>query len=279
MVEQHEKRAMNARTIVVALAAVLAAIPVAAQWEKVPDRAIPRTAGGAPDLAASAPKIRGGKPDLSGIWLPDPSPFPGRVHAVEGDLPIPRHMVSVVADMKPEEVPIQPWAAELLDQRLASQGTISPMAHCKPTGVPWINAIPLPYKIVQMPHLILILYEESTVFRQIFLDGRKPVDDAQPRWMGYSTGRWDGDTLVVETVGVTDQSWLDGMGHPHTEEMRLIERFRRRDAGHLDIEITIEDPGAYTRPITYTITTTAVPEDDLLEYFCSENEKSSLNYE
>ena len=144
--------------------------------------------------------------------------------------------------------------------------------------MPQVNAIVLPYKIVQTPSLVLVLYEENTVFRQIFLDGRKPVADPVPRWMGYSTGRWEGDELVVDTVGVTDQSWLDGMGHPHTDRMRVTERFRRRDAGHLEIQTTIDDPGAYTQPFTYTVKATLVPEDDLLEYFCTENEKDAEHY-
>jgi hypothetical protein len=270
---------MSLRIGTILLAALLVAAPAAAQWTQKPDRSIPRTAAGKPDLSAPAPKARDGRPDLSGIWMPDASPLPPGTETVEGDHPFPRHMINIAADMKPADIPFQPWAAEVFEQRLASRGTASPMAYCKPTGVPWINAIPLPYKIVQTPRLILILYEEGTVFRQIFLDGRKPVEGAVPRWMGYSTGQWERDELVVETVGLTDQSWLDGVGHPHSDELRLIERFRRHDAGHMNIEITIDDPVAYTRPITYTITTTAVPDDDLLEYFCNENEKSSLNYE
>lgn len=267
------------KTAVVVCSALFAAQPVCAQWSKVSDTHIPRTAAGEPDLYAAAPKTPDGRPDLSGVWLPDTEPIPPNVQTVEGDEPFPRYMISVMADLKPEDVPLQPWAAELLQQRLESEGTASPMAFCKPTGVPWVSSLPLPYKIVQTPRLILILYEDSTVFRQIFLDGRKPVEDAVPRWMGYSTGKWEGDALVVETVGLTDQSWLDGMGHPHTDRLRLIERFRRRDAGHLEIDVTIDDPGAYTRPHTYTIKTTALPEDDLLEYFCTENEKSSANYQ
>jgi hypothetical protein len=270
---------MRIAATVIALSGLLAAEPSGAQWSKVPDATIPRTRAGEPELSAPAPKAPDGKPDLSGVWLPDAVPIPEGIQTVEGDQPFPRHMINVMADLKPEDVPLQPWAAELLDERLKSGGTTSPIAHCKPTGVPWITALPLPYKIVQTPKLILILHEENAVFRQIFLDGRKPVADAVPRWMGYSTGRWDDDTLVVETVGLVDQSWLDGMGHPRTERMRLIERFRRRDAGHLEIEVTIDDPGAYTRPHTYTITTTALPEDDLLEYFCTENEKSSEHYQ
>jgi hypothetical protein len=269
---------MSTRITAVVLAALLVSAPARAQWASIPDRSIPQTAAGKPDLSAPAPKTRR-KPDLSGVWMPDAEPLPAGVHTVEGDHPFPRYMINIAADMKPEDVPLQPRAAGILEQRLGKGGTVSPMALCRPTGVPWISSIPLPYKIVQTPTLVLILYEADTVFRQIYLDGRKPVEDAVPRWMGYSTGRWEDDELVVDTVGLTDQSWLDGMGHPHSERLRLIERFRRRDAGHLEIEVTIDDPEAYTRPLSYTITATALPEDDLLEYFCTENEKSSSNYQ
>lgn len=269
---------MRTNTTTAVLVALIVSYPLGAQWQKVPDPAIPRVAG-KPDLTAPAPHTRDGKPNLSGIWMPDTEALPPEVHTVEGDHPFPRYMINIAADLKPEDVPFQPWAAELFERRTQGGRKASPMAYCKPTGVPWINSIPLPYKIVQTPQLILILYEESTVFRQIFLDGRRPMQDAVPRYMGYSTGRWDGADLIVDTVGVTDQSWLDGLGHPHTDRLHLIERFRRRDAGHLDIEVTIDDPGAYTRPITFTITTTAVPEDDLLEYFCTDNEQSSAQYE
>jgi hypothetical protein len=254
----------------------LAFAPAAhAQWEKARHHSVPR-GDGAPDLSAPAPKAPDGKPDLSGVWLPDSEPLPPGVHTVENNLPFPRYMMSIAADLKPEDVPIRPWAAELLAQRA---GKPSPLAHCKPTGVPLANAAPLPYKIVQTPRLILVLYEDNTDFRQIFLDRRKPVADPVPRWMGYSTGRWDGDELVVDTVGLTDQSWLDARGHPHSDKLRVIERFRRRDVGHLEIETTIDDPEAYSKPITYTVKTTLMPDEDLLEYFCTENEKSAEHYQ
>jgi hypothetical protein len=188
-------------------------------------------------------------------------------------------MINFAADVPPEEVRMTPWAAALFEERLADQGRNSPTAHCRPTGMPHLNAIVLPYKIVQTPELVLVLYEENSVFRQIFLDGREPVDDALPRYMGYSTGRWDGDELIVETTGISENTWLDGMGHPHTAALRLTERFRRPTAGHLEIETTVNDPGAYAQPITYTVTLTALPDDDLLEYFCSDNEKSSEHYQ
>ncbi|HEX7080103.1 MAG TPA: hypothetical protein VF329_03725 [Gammaproteobacteria bacterium] len=265
---------------VVAAAALAVAFAAAssaqAQWAKRVDASFPRTADGEPDLSAPAPKTADEKPDLSGVWIPDIDPTMNIV-SVE-HIPFPKYFISIAADMKPEDVPFQPWAADLFRQRTEGSPAEIPVAHCKPTGVPWINSVPLPYKIVQTPSLVLILYEENTVFRQIFLDGRRPVENPVPRWMGYSTGRWEGDTLVVETVGFNDRHWLDGMGHPNSSELRVIERFRRPNAGHLEIEITIDDPAAYTRPITYKPTLTLLPEDDLLEYFCTENEKSSEHY-
>jgi hypothetical protein len=262
----------------VGLALLFVAARANAQWEKVPNGAVPRTSSGEPDLAARAPKARGRKPDLSGVWLADSEPVVG-VLTVEGDMPFPRYFINIAADLKPEEVPLQPWAAELFEQRLQSGGVEGPAAHCKPSGVPVLNTAPLPYKIVQTPQLVLVLYEENTVFRQIFLDDRQPVEDAVPRWMGYSTGKWDGDELVVDTVGFNDRHWLDAMGHPHSDALRLTERFRRPDAGHLEIEVTIDDPRAYTKPITYTIKSTLIPDDDLLEYFCTENEKDVQHYQ
>jgi len=233
------------------------------QWAKDPTKM---------NLSAEAPKTAAGKVDLSGVWLPDMDFTPQPGHAVETQA-FSKYFISVTADLKPEEVPFQPAARELFLKHLQNDGKDSPQAHCKPSGVPWLNAIPLPYKIIQTPQLILILYEENSVFRQIFLNGRQPVKDPEPRWMGYSTGKWDGDTLVVETTGFNGQTWLDGMGHPHSENMRLTERFRRRAAGHLEIEVTIDDPRSYTRPITYTQKATLQDGEDLLEYFCTENEK------
>jgi hypothetical protein len=214
------------------------------------------------------------------VWLADGEPLPAEIGPlVEGDLQFPRHMINVAADIPPDEVPIQPWAAELLQKRLQSEGKDDPVAHCKPTGMPLVNAAPVPLKIVQTPELVVILYEENTVFRQVFLDDRKPVEDAVPRTLGYSTGRWEGNELVVDTVGFSDRHWLDAMGHPLTEKLHLTERFRRLDAGHLEIEMTVDDPGAYTRPFSYTVALTLLPEDDLLEYFCTDNEKDAQHYQ
>jgi len=255
----------------VVVVVIMFAGQASAQWAKHADKSIPRTPEGKPNLSAPAPKGSDGKVDLSGVWLPDADPD-GSPQGVE-HMVFPKHFVSITADMKPPDVPIQPWARDLLNQRLQNNGKDDPAAHCKPTGTPAVVSVPVPHKIVQTPQLILILYEEGTVFRQIFLDDRQTVQDPEPRWMGYSKGRWEGDTLVVDTTGFNDQSWLDRAGHPHTEALHVIERYRRRDFGHIDIEVTIDDPKAYTKPITYTQKTTLVPEEDLLEYFCSENEK------
>lgn len=222
------------------------------QWTQVPDRSVPRTPAGEPDLTAPARRAANGKPDLTGVWLPDVDPPLEGVVFVEGEFPLPRHLIDVMADLEPGEVEMKPWAAELFEQRLGSRGLEDPIAYCKPWGVTLHATNALPYKIVQTPDLIVILNEQDTVFRQIFLDGREPVEDPLPRWLGYSTGRWDDDELVVETTGFTDQTWLDASGHPHTESLHLTERFRRVDAGHLQIEMTIDDSDAYSKPVAYS---------------------------
>jgi hypothetical protein len=261
------------------VARAAAAQCASAPWQKTPHPTAARARTGGFDFTARAPKTRSGRPDLSGVWLVDRQPLPKEVLTVEGDLPFPRHMINVAADLKPEDVSLQPEAAKAFQERLRRGGAEDNAAHCKPHGVPGVNANPLPFKIVQTDNLVLILYEEDTVFRQVFLDGRKPVEDAAPRYMGYSTGRWDGATLVVDTVGLNDMHTLDAMGHPVTEQLHLTERFRRVDSGHLSVEITVDDPGAYMKPFTYTVTSTLVPDDDLLEYFCSDNEKDAQHYQ
>ena len=272
---------MSRLATIVAAALVLAMPRAYAQWEKVPHPSVPRTRAGEALLTAPAPKARARKPDLTGVWLADTELLPPEAGlSVEGgELELSRYMINVAADVPPDEVLLQPWAAELFQQRLESGGTEDPVAHCKPTGLPLMNVLPVPFKIVQTPELVVVLYEENTVFRQIFLDGRKPVEDPVPQALGYSTGRWEGRELVVDTIGFSDRHWLDAMGHPLTERLHLVERFRRPDAGHLEIETTIDDPGAYTKPFTYTVKLTALPDDDLLEYFCTDNEKDAQHYQ
>ena len=241
------------------------------QWLDHKTRSIPRDADGKPNLTAPAPRTADGKPDLSGIWQParDPTGTPGGVEGVVG----PRYLIDITRDLKPEDVPFQPWAEALYKQRNADSRLGNPLIRCLPAGVPRLNAYTHPYKIVQTPELVVILYEAATMFRQIFVDGRELPKNPQPNWMGYSVGRWEGDVLVVETIGFNDQTWLDGSGHPHSEDMHLTERFTRQDFGHMDIGIVVDDPKAYTRPLTYVQPQVLLPDTDLLEYICAENAK------
>ena len=273
---------MKSTAVAIALLLTCAASAFS-QWAKVPDNSLPRTRDGKPNLSARAPRAQDGKPDLSGVWTPelDPNALPPgatTVESITGFVP-PRYFVDISAGMKPEDFSMTPWAADLFKQRQAASGKNDPSAHCQPPGVPAISATPLPYKIIQTPKIVLILYEGESVFRQIFLDSRRTVQDPQPRFMGYSTGKWEGDTLVVNTVGLTDKTWLDALGHPHSDALHLTERFRRPDVGNLEIEVTIDDPKAYVKPLKYTLKTSLVPDEDLLEYFCAENEKDVQHFQ
>jgi len=265
---------MSNRTLLAcAIAAVLLVTwrPAAGQWVNQPTRGIPRTADGKPNLTAPAPRTGDGKPDLSGVWQPM-ADGTDKAGGVEG-IVAPRYLIDITRDLKPEEVPFQPWAAELYKKRNDNFRRDNPLIRCLPAGVPRLNAYTHPYKIVQTPALIVFLYEAATMFRQIFLDGRELPKDPQPSWMGYSVGRWDGDTLVIETVGFNDQTWLDGSGHPHSEDMRLTERITRRDFGHLDVAIVIDDPKTYTRPLSYVQPQVLLADTDLIEFVCAENAK------
>jgi hypothetical protein len=246
----------------------------AAQWPDHPSPRIPRTADGRPNLSAPAPRTADGKPDLSGIWQSarDPNGVAGGIEGIVA----PRYMIDITKDLKPEEVPIQPWAAALHKQRVANSFRDNPMLQCLPAGVPRLNAYTHPQKIVQTPGLIVILYESMTLFRQIFMDGRALPKDPQPTWFGYSIGTWEGDTLVVHSTGFNDKTWLDGSGHPHSEAMHLVERFTRPDVGRMDIQITIDDPKAYAKPLTYTQRQHLLPDTELIEYICNENFQKPL---
>jgi hypothetical protein len=197
------------------------------------------------------PRARDGKPDLTGIWTPDRS----FIYDISTSL------------AKGEELPLQPWAAELTKKRMSKD---DPEANCLPAGVP--RMAPYPWKIVQTPSLIVFLYEGNIhTYRQIFLDGRKHPDDPQPTWYGDSIGKWDGDTLVVDSVGFNDKFWFDFAGHPHTEKLHVIERYRRPDAGRLDYDVTIEDAGAYTKPFVMHGHSALDTSGEIMEYVCNEN--------
>jgi len=244
---------------------ILSATPAFAQWENVKHANVPRTADGKPNLSAPAPRSPDGKPDLSGLWW-----MPNRGPANTG-VP-PKYLNNIASDLKPEEVPMQPWAATLYKQRGADFSKDFPYTRCLPSG-PMISSFPAPWKLIQTPGVVVILYENSTIYRQIFTDGRVLSKDADPTFMGYSVGHWEGDTLVVETTGYNDKTWLDFSGHPHTDALRMTERFRRIDIGHLEIQFTFDDPKAYTKPWTVTISPQLFMDGDLLESICTDNEK------
>jgi hypothetical protein len=249
--------------------------PVGAQWLDHPSNGIPRTPDGRPDLSAPAPRTVDGKPDLSGIWRPDAGSAGTRNI---GETLLSPYFVDIMTDLSPQTVPFQPWAEVLYRRHRERNMMDDPTARCQPTGVPALDTYPLPFKVLQMPGLVVILYENNTDFRQIFTDGREHPRDPQPTWMGYSVGKWDGDTFVVESIGFNDRSWLDRSGHPHSELLRVIERFRRLDVGRMDVQITIDDPRAYTRPIIFTQAQKLMPDTELLEHFCTDNEQSVQHF-
>jgi hypothetical protein len=236
-------------------------LPLAAQWE-VKTPAVPRLPDGKPNLTAPTPKTADGKPDLSGIWEPNGI----------------KYLINIAADLKPQDIPFKPEAAALYKERVQTFGKDDPDARCLPSGMPRKDAITSPYKIIQLPGEIVFLYESRTTFRQVFTDGRPMPVDPQPTWDGYSVGHWEGDTLIVETRGMNGLTWLDSNGHPLSDAMHLTEKFRRPDFGHMEIEITIDDPKNYTKPWTVKENPHLLVDTDLIEYICNENEQDLKHF-
>jgi hypothetical protein len=255
-----------------------------AQWMHYPTPGIPRTRDGKPKLSGPSPRASGGKPDLSGLWQVEPTPsdemtrlFGPDIYAlsVPGDDPLnfSKYVFSILADFKPEDAPIRPEAAQIAQRHMKDAGIGNPTTQCQPGGVPFGGLLPFPNKFIQTPGVIVMLQEADGAVRQIFTDGRKHTADPQPSWMGYSIGRWEGDSLVVDTVGFNDKSWLDGSGHPHSEALTVQERYRRRDFSHMDVQVRLDDPKMYSRPFSIQYTLDLVPDTEIGEYVCAENEK------
>src|SRR5262245_61473245 len=210
----------------------LLAAPAAAQWRNLPTGNAPLGGDGKPDMSAAAPRTRDGKPDLSGIYTPNM-----------------RYFQNLAADLGLENVPMTAEARKIQTARATGLlGLEEPDAHCLPQGVPKINMAPVPFKIVQTDTLVVLVYEAFNLWRQVFLDGREFADDLNPSWLGYSKGRWEGDTLVVETRGLNGKQWLDHGGLPASNKLTVIEKFRRPNFGRLEIALTITDPTYYTNP-------------------------------
>jgi hypothetical protein len=252
-----------------------------AQWLNYPTPGTPRTKDGKPNLSAKTPRLAG-RPDLSGVWQVEPE-AKGEIERMLGkDLTVglvpgdpvdtfSKYFFNILADFKPEEAPLRPEATAIMRNRRKNAET--PDQRCLPLGVPRAELISFPFKIVQTPGLIVMMYEQDNTRRQIYTDGRKLPADPNPTWLGYSVGHWEGETLVVDSAGFNDQIWIDSSGHPTSESLRIQERFRRRDFGHMDLQVTIDDPKMYTKPFTFKVTQLLLPDSDIFEYFCDENEK------
>ncbi|HYR91995.1 MAG TPA: hypothetical protein VE422_48565 [Terriglobia bacterium] len=267
------------------LIAVVAAVSpsLAAQWPPHPSAGVLRTPDGKPDLNGPTPRTPDGKPDLSGIWqtprgaigpanagqpipgAPPPPPLPP-----DG---IPIATFGNAGSGFKDGLPYQPWAADLVKKRMEDNSKDNPDAHCLPMGFLQFHNHPEPNKIIQTPGVVLLIYEANSGLRQIFTDGRAlPGKDVEPWWYGYSIGKWEGDTLVVETTSFIDNIWLDVRGSPMTSAAKVIERFRRPNYGNLEIEITVDDSKAYTKPWTVKVNQRIMPDTELIEFICEERD-------
>jgi hypothetical protein len=243
------------KIILTCVATLIASQVGMAQWLNYPDAGVPRGADGKVIMTAPVQRLSDGKPDLSGVWSPDTL----------------NYLTYIAADGTP--MPMRPWANAVFLHRQATKGKEDPDANCTLPGVPRIDSVPNPFKILQSPEEVVILYEAFTTFRQVFMDGRGLPEDPQPAWNGYSVGKWDGDALVIDTAGFNDLTWLDNAGTPHSDALHVTERYRRRDIGHLDIQITVDDPKTFLHPFTVTEHEHLLPDTTLLEFICSENNK------
>jgi hypothetical protein len=245
----------------ITIAAALCLLPVSlcGQWLKLPTPGIPRTADGKPNLTAPAPRTPDGKPDLSGMWQPEVNPY----------------RFDVIQDPK-DEVIFRPEAEAVFLKRVVDFRRDDPVTNCLPGGpADMVNAM---YRIIQSPTVAAVLYESGTGrYRQIYMDGRKLPKDPNPTWLGYSVGHWEGDTLVVESAGFNDRSWLDRAGHPHSENLRVTEKFRRTDFGHMQFQITYDDPETLTKALSFSLAVNFVADTDMLENVCNETDRNKVH--
>jgi len=261
-----------------------------AQWLDFPTPGIPRTADGKPNLSAPAPRTADGKPDLSGVWMHEIS-SPAEMRRLYGPVideeikvQVPgmeigtqhKYFINILLDFKPGESPLRPEAAEVMRKNAARRVSGEPCSRI--FGFPLAGLLSEPIKIVQSPRVTVVLYEVNNQHRQIFTDGRVlPKEFELPAYLGYSAGHWERDVLVVETAGFNDKTAFDTMGHPHSDALRVTERFRRRDFGHLDVEMTFDDPKMYTKPFTIKIPHNLLADTDIFEMFCTENERDAAH--
>jgi hypothetical protein len=262
-----------------AIAAFVGAQPVAAQWLKYPTAGIPRLPDGKPNLTAAAPRMANGQPDFSGLWLTDDAMPCARSAGSDFidcgvELPFSRYGFNIGMGL-PGGLPYQPWVADIVKKRTADQAKDDPHARCLPDT--FIRSYGLPHlqKFVHVPGLLVMLDEDNANYRQVFTDARPLPEDPVPAWNGYSSGRWEGDTLVIDSIGFRDDLWLDMAGNFLTSAAKVRERIRRPDFGHLQIEVTVDDAKAYTKPWTVALKQRFVADTELVDEICLENEKSS----
>jgi len=265
-------------------------IAAQAQWVNFKVPGTPRTPDGQPNLSAPVPRTSDGKPDLSGVWMHEISSVAemkrlfgdGFESALAVDVPgmeigtQHKYAFNILLDFKPEDSPMRPEAAEIMRK---SRALRDPAVLCVGIpGIPLADLLSEPMKIVQAPRLTMILYEPGNSHRQIYTDGRAlPAEYSLPAWLGYSVGHWERDTFIVESAGFNDKGALDAAGHPRSESLKVIERFHRRDFGHLDVEMTFDDPQMYTRPFTIKVPHDLLADSDVFESVCNDNEKDSTH--
>jgi hypothetical protein len=282
----------------VAVVVTICSVSVAAQWPKYQAPGVPRDAEGRVRMDAPPPRMPDGKPDLSGNWIrfrgegafaaPELSGLVRNQAPADQTPPLPADPNSPplaafweIGANVPGGLPLTPWAAEMKKQRMALNDKENPDANCLPMGLTQFHMHGQPRKIMQNSSVIAIMYEANYGLRYIYTDGRRlpPQGSVQPFWYGYSVGTWEGDTLVVETNNLRGaetgpyDGWLDVRGSPYTDQAKFIERIRRPTYGKLEIDITLDDAKAYTKPFTVRVNQQISPDDEIIEFICNENQQ------
>ena len=254
---------------------VVVSSPLAAQWLHYPTAGVPRTPDGKPDLTAPAPRNAAGKPDIAGMWVTPQKPrVCDNTGCAQIEIDVPSRENGNFGVNLPGGLPYTQWAAELVKTRMVNATGDDPHVNCLPAIFPRAWALPHITKIIDSPGNVVILDEFNAMYRQIFTDGRPLPDDPQPTWNGYSIGKWDGDAFVIQTIGFRDDIWLDGRGSPLTEQSKMTERIHRSNFGTLEVDVTVEDPKAYTKPWTVHLKQSIVVDTEMLDEVCLENERS-----
>ena len=254
------------------LAALLVAAPAAAQWVGYPTPHVPRKPDGKVDMTAPAPRLANGKPDFTGIWISDRTEPGQETISDTSSLPSGRHMQDMGVDME-GGLPYQPWQLPIVKERTDNLAIDDPHIRCLPDFFLRAYGLPHMLKFVHTPGLLVMLNEMNAGYRQVFTDARALPDQPSPAWQGYSSARWNGDTLVVDTIGMRDDTWIDWNGSVVTEAAKIREEIRRIDFGHIEIKATVDDPKAFTKPWTVTLRQRVVVDAELIDEVCLENEQ------